>query len=50
MTPHKRPNIEDILNNPYFKLEDKQEELTPRSTTNTEDSKQQKSATFQYLS
>ena len=49
VTPHKRPSIVEILENPYFsKTEEKQEEMTSRST-NTEDSKN-KSSTFQYLS
>lgn len=48
VTPHKRPTIEEILDQPYFKFEDKQDQLTSRSTAISEDVKP-KNSTFQYL-
>jgi hypothetical protein len=48
VTPHKRPSIEEILDQPYFKFDDKQDQLTSRSTAISEDVKP-KNSTFQYL-
>jgi hypothetical protein len=50
VTPGKRPTIEEILEQPFFKDDPKSEkELTSHSTTNTEDSRA-KVASLQYLS
>lgn len=51
VTPHKRPTIQEILEQPFFKMDEKNEqneELTTKSTTNTEDLKNS-NPSFQYL-